>query len=126
MPIPMILTSSAGYTGGTPYSRFGGPIYSGTVGGSDPQPPICAVALIQSTAALRTQLVTTTGQTARSAFVYITQGTLGVSSSNTANIAAAPPYTGIGAALYFDATRQKLSVYSTVVGDWLSITLSSS
>lgn len=81
---------------------------------------------VQSTASLTTQLLTATGQPAVSSFVYIPQGTLTMSSSTNANIAASPPYTGSGAAVYFDATRFKLSVFSTVVGDWLSVTLTSS
>jgi hypothetical protein len=128
MPIPMVLTSSDSFTGGMKYSRFGGPVFSGTVadnaGGSVPPPG--AIALIQSTAALATQIITATGQPAVSAFVYIPQGTLGMTSSGTANIAASPPYTGIGAAIYYDGTRKKLSVFSTINGDWLSVTLSSS
>jgi hypothetical protein len=124
----MVLTTSDGFTGGQKYSRFGAPIYSGGIadnaGGPVPGPG--GIALIQSTAALATQLITTTGQPAKSGFVYITQGTLTMSSSTNANIAASPPYTGQGAAIYFDATRFKLSVFSTVVGDWLSVTLTSS
>ena len=123
MPIPMVLTSSDSFTGGMKYSRFGGPIFSGTIGETGAPG---AVALLQSTASLTAQTITTTAQTAKSAFVYITQGTLAVSSSTNTLIAAAPPYTGMGAAVYFDGTRKKLSVFSTIVGDWVSVTLSSS
>jgi len=112
------------------YSRFAGPVFSGTIadGGASggPLPAPGAVALIQSTASLTAQTITTTAQTAVASYVYITQGTVAVTSSSNATIAAAPPYTGMGAALYFDGTRKKLSVFSTIVGDWLSVTLSSS
>lgn len=124
MALPFVLTS-----GDSKYNRFSGMILSGSLAdntANGPVPSPGAVALVQSTAAAATQIITTTQQTAKSAFVYITQGTLGVSSSSTATIAAAPPYTGMGAALYYDGTRKKLSVFSTINGDWLSVTLSSS
>ena len=129
MPIPMVLTSSDSFTGGMKYSRFGGPVFSGQIADTAPGGPVPApgaLALIQSTAALATQLVTTTAQPATSSFVYITQGSVSVTSSNTANVGASPPYTGMGAAIYYDTTRKKLSVFSTVLGDWVSVTLSSS
>lgn len=130
MPIPMVLTSSDGFTGGRNARRFGGPVFSGSrgdesgVGGPRPSPG--AVALIQSTSPLLTQLVATTAEMALASYVYITQGSVAVTSSNTANVGAAPPYVGIGAALYYDTGRKKLSVFSTVLNDWLSVTLSSS
>lgn len=109
-----------------PYTRFKGPVLSGQIQDGAVTPPPGGIMLVQSTAALLTQIVTTTQQTAKAAYVYITQGTLAVSSSTNTAIAAAPPYTGAGAALYFDGTRKKLSVFSTIVGDWVSVTLSSS
>ena len=128
MALPFVVTSSDSYTGSGKYSRFGGPVLSGQIadnaGGPVPAPG--AIALVQSTAALTTQIITTTAQPTKSSFVYITQGTLAMTSSGTASISAAPPYTGMGAAMYFDYTRKKLSIYSTGVGDWVSVTLSSS
>ena len=121
MALPGIQSSDA-----TPYTRHKGPVLSGQIQDGTVTPPPGGFMLVQSTAALTTQIITTTAQTGRAGFVYITQGTLAVSSSTNATIAAAPPYTGAGAALYFDGTRKKLSVYSTIVGDWVSVTLSSS
>lgn len=129
MPIPMVLTSSDGFTGSQKYSRFGGPVYSGTVadnGVGGPLPAPGAVALIQSTAPLATQVIASTVGIARGSYVYIPQGTVGVSSSGGTTTPGGPAYTGIGAALYFDITRRKLSIFSTGVGEWLSVTLSSS
>lgn len=123
MPLPIVSSTVE-----IPYNRMKHLFLSGslqdTPGVTQPSPG--GVALIQSTASAATQLITTTGQPAKSAFVYITQGTVAVTSSTNAGIAAAPPYTGMGAALYFDATRNKLSIYSTVNGDWFSVSLSSS
>ncbi len=129
MPIPFVVSSSDGYTGSMRYSRFGGPVFSGNLASGitgDVLPTPGACALIQSTAPRLTQLIATSGELARASFHYIAQGSFAVSSSTNAALAAAPPYTGMGAALYFDTTRFKLSVYSTVVGDWLSVTLTSS
>jgi len=126
----MVVSSSDNFTGGMKYSRFSGPVFSGQVetagpvGGPLPAPG--AIAVLQTTAALLTQLVTTTAQLANSSVEYITQGTVSITSSNTANVSASPPYTGMGAALYYDTTRKKLSIFSTVLGDWVSVTLSSS
>ena len=129
MSLPgIVLTTADGRTGGAKYTRLAGPVLSGVLqdvsGGPVGSPGgfIC----VQTTAALATQLITTTGQFAETSFVYIPQGTLGATSSGTANISESPPYTGSGAALYFDITRRKLSIFSTGVGDWLSVTLSSS
>ena len=124
MSLPGILTTDFGQ----PNTRFKAPVLSGTLadGAGGPLPPPGGFMCVQSTAALTTQILTTTGQPAVSSFVYITQGTLAVTSSSTATIAAAPPYTGSGAAMYFDITRKKLSIYSTGVGDWVSVTLTSS
>ena len=129
MPLPFVLTSSDAYTGSQKYNRFGGPVLSGTIQDNGAGGPLVGpggFACVQSTATLATQIITATGQPAVSAFVYIPQGTLAVTSSGTANIVASPPFTGMGAALYFDYTRKKLSIFSTGVGDWVSVTLSSS
>ena len=125
MPLPGAFSSNAN----APYTRFQGPVLSGTlfdggVGGPKALPGgfLC----VQTTASLVTQLITTTAQTALASYVYITQGSIAVSSSTNSVIAAPPPITGAGAALYFDNVRNKLSIFSTATNDWLSVTLSSS
>src|SRR5262245_36430272 len=60
-------------------------------------------------------------------YVYIPTTTVGFSSSTNAAVGPVPaPPTIRGAALVFDSARKKLSIYSTDVGDWVSVTLSSS
>lgn len=129
MPIPMVLTSSDNFTGGQKYSRFGGVVYSGGIadnGVGGPILPPGGLALIQSTAPLATQVIASTVGIANGAYVYIPQGTVAVTSSSGGVAPGGPAYTGIGAALYFDITRKKLSIFSTGVGEWVSVTLSSS
>jgi hypothetical protein len=116
MPIPMVLTSSDSFTGGHKYNRFGGPIYSGQVADNasgGPLPAPGAVALIQSTAPLLTQFVST-GAMARAGLVFIPQTT-----GTPVPDAAAPAYTGIGGALVWDSAQKTLCVYSTVTGAWM-------
>ena len=128
MPIPMVVSSSDSFVGGMKYSRFGGPVFSGTVndnGTGGPLPAPGAVALIQRAAPLATQVITSSNDVSGGSYVYIAQGTVQVSASS-GTVAAAPPYTGMGAALYYDMTRKKLSIFSTATNDWLSVTLSSS
>lgn len=126
MSLPGLFTSD----GGAPFSRFKAPVMSGSLlGATDPGTlslPPGGFMCIQSTAVAATQLIASSGAPATSAYIYIPQGTQAMTSSNTANIAASPPYTGCGAAVYFDITRKKLSVFSTGIGDWVSVTLSSS
>ena len=123
MPIPMVLTSSDNRVGGQKYNRFGGPVYSGQIadnGSGGPLPAPGAIALIQSTAPLLTQLLSTTpASIARGAFVYIPQTSGGVATSSFASLESAVPYTAQGAALLW--TGSKLAVYSTVTGSgvWL-------
>lgn len=121
MPIPMVLTSSDGFTGSMKYSRFGGPVFSGTVadgGSSGPLPAPGAVALIQSTAALVNQVIST-GAPARGSYIYIPVSTNSMVSS--ANSAAAPPYAGFGAALVWNDADKRLEVYSSGSSGWLSL-----
>ncbi len=127
MPLPGIFSSVTAHN-----TRFKMPVLSGTIddGGATagPLPSPGAFICVQSTAALVSQILTSTGQPAKSSFVYITQGSLAMTSSTNANIAADPPYTGSGAAMYYDFTRKKLSIWSTGngTGEWFSVSLSSS
>src|SRR5262245_39085551 len=130
MPLPFVQTSTDNFTGGLPYNRFRGVVLSGQLetlspaGG--PLPPPGGFACIQSTAAVLPQMIATTAATGTANYFYITQGTVSVTSSTNTTIAAAPPLTGMGAALYYDTARKKICVFSTVTNDWLGITVTSS
>lgn len=61
-----------------------------------------------------------------SGYLYIPQTTYAMSSSSGTSSGPTPTAINTGAALVFDSARSKLSVFSTVANQWLSITLSSS
>ena len=88
------------------------------------------IGLVGSSQAAGTPLVAAAGLVgASSAAVvgfYLPQTTYAMSSSTNANIASTPTATNSGAIMVYDSLRKKISVYSTVLGDWLSVTLSSS
>jgi hypothetical protein len=134
MPLPFLISSSDGSVAGGAYTRFSAPTLSGTwtpstsgaasqVGRSIPG----ALGLVQhgtvvSTLGARAQVVSTAAAAVtRASYVYITQTTGPVSTSSFASGESAPPLTGMGAALVFDAARLRIGVYSTVVGSWIYI-----
>lgn len=59
-------------------------------------------------------------------YLYIPTTTYAMSSSSGTSSGPTPTVRNTGAALVFDTARSKLSVFSTVGNQWLSVTLSSS
>ena len=128
MPLPFFVTTSDSSVSGQPYTRMKGLILSGSLAeGSTagPQVPAAGVALIQPISVVSTlgqlaQVLSTAAASVSVAnYLYITQTTGPVSTSSFGSGASAPPLTGMGAALIWDAGRSKLGVYSTVAGGWL-------
>ncbi len=129
MPLPGFVTTD----GGKPYSRFKAPVMSGQLVDSagstqvGPLPNAGGFICVQSTGTPLVQILTSSSAFPTASYVYIPQGSFAVTSSNTATLALGPPYTGSGAAMYYDFTRAKLSIFSTGgTGDWMSVTLTSS
>ena len=58
--------------------------------------------------------------------LYIPQSTFAVSSSSGGSSGVTPTALGSGVAMIFDSLRNKISVFSTVANQWLSVTLTSS
>ena len=113
---------------GSRYTRFQGPVLVGSRAADGPGAQPGHIANISTAPADLIMHAGTTMTTARTeGFVYIPTASYGVSSSTAANLQASPvaAITG-GAAIIFDTARKKLSVYSTVLDDWLSVTLTSS
>jgi len=112
--VPIYL-STAGNIG----SRIKGPAIAGQAADSAPGGPIPApsgLMVVQSTASLTNQVVTTSATTVnnRASFIYIpvTTGSL--------TGAGAPPFTGCGTALVWNDNSQRLMVWSSGAADWLS------
>ena len=61
-----------------------------------------------------------------SGYIYVPQTTYAMSSSGGTSSGPTPTAINTGAALVFDSARGKLSIFSTVGNQWLSVTLSSS
>lgn len=138
MPIPgYVLSSSDGFTGGQNQTRFAGPLISGNIsdskgqGGVGPIGKPGAMLLMQSSAAGSTgitnslvsnALSTAAAAIARAAFIYIPQTTNPVATTSFASLESAPPYIGCGAALVWDAGRNRLTVWSTAggAGTWFA------
>lgn len=129
-----IFTTSAGgdIGGGRNYTRMKGPLLLGSVKAATGWPSdgvqVPHIANVSTTPAdliMTAGVVLTTSST--TGYVYIPISAAGFTSSNTANVGPTPtPGILKGAALIFNSDRNKLSVYSTDVGDWLSVTLTSS
>jgi len=114
MPIPGFATTD----GGQPYTRFKAPVLSGQIvdGGvsGGPIPPAGAVMVVQSTASITNQIVTTSATgLARASFIYIpvTTGSL--------IGAAAPAYVGAGTALAWNDNSASLMVWSSSRASWM-------
>lgn len=123
MPIPGFATTD----NGLPYTRFKAPLMSGSIidsqgsGQVGPIPPAGGVMVIQSTASITNQVVTTSASgLSRASFIYISLTT------GTLVGAAAPPYTGVGTPLVWDDTDAILMVWSSSRGAWLNQTVTSS
>lgn len=132
MPLPFLISSSDGNVAGGSYTRHGSPILSGifvpSTSGAASQVDASipgAMALVQhgtvvSTLGARVQVVSTLpAAVSRASYTYITQTTGAIATSSNAAGDAAPPYSGMGAALIWDAANKRLGVFSTVNNMWL-------
>src|SRR6266851_742260 len=129
MPLPFLLTSSDGFVGGGQYNRFKGTVLSGvyliTSSAGTPIEGVGGVGLVQganvtSTLGVRTQVLSTLPAAISAAnYVYIPQTTGFIATSSNAAGDAAPPLSGMGAALIWDAGNKRLGVFSTVNNIWL-------
>ncbi len=117
---------------GSPYTRLRGPVYIGQVGDNAGGPGYgpAHVVTVSTTPADLIWPAAILSSGATQGFIYVPQTTGTVTSSaGTSNMPAPAPFTGSmqgGAALVFDANRLKLCVYSTVIGYWVGVTLTSS
>lgn len=117
MPIPGFATTD----GGLPYTRFKAPVMSGQIidsqgsGQVGPIPPAGGVMVIQSTASITNQIVTTsaTGLT-HASFVYIPVTT------GPFNGLGAPPYVGVGTALVWNDNTATFSIWSSSRASWMT------
>jgi hypothetical protein len=132
-------TTSADIGGGRNFTRLKGPLLIGQVEGlgssqfggvggpvgSYSPPHVVNVSTAPADIIMTGGVIMTTSMTV--GFTYIGTTTVGFTSSSTANVGPTPvSVVTKGAALIFDTARKKLSIFSTDVGDWLSVTLSSS
>ena len=130
MPLPFLISSSDGSVAGGAYTRFSAPTLSGiwtpSTGGAASQVDRStpgALGLVQhgtvvSTLGARAQVVSTAvAAITNASYVYITQTTALFHSGSTATFA--PPLSGMGAALMWDAGNGRLGVFSTVANTWL-------
>lgn len=121
MPIPGYLSSDTG----TPSTRFKAVTMSGTIsdgGAASPIPPAGGLAVIQSTASIVNQIVTTSATgLARASFIYIPVTTGALTASATP-----PPYVGCGTPLVWNDTSASLMVWSSSRAAWLTQTVTSS
>lgn len=126
MPLPGFVSTD----GGLAHTRFRAPVLSGTlsegtssgpgpvpvVGGFIPVQPFNAVTTASLNVALNQVLSTAAANIARASFVYIPQTTGAIATSSFAGGDSAPQYTSVGAALIWDASNQRLGIYSTAGG----------
>lgn len=132
MPLPFLLTSSDNFVGGGQYTRFKGAVLAGTyvatTSAGTLSEGVAGVGLVQpgtvtSTAGVRSQVISTAIFTPAAVapvnYVYIPQTTGAIATSSDAAGSGAPPLSGMGAALIWDAGNRRLGVYSTVTGTWM-------
>ena len=129
MPLPFLLTSSDGFTGGGQYTRFKGAALAGTFTATtsvgQAQEGVAGIGLVQpgtvvSTLGVRVQVLSTLPAAISAAnYIYISQTTGAVATSSNAAGDAAPPLTGMGAALLWNAGASKLAIFSTVSNSWM-------
>jgi len=132
MALPFVFSSAgAGAYFGQAYTRFKGLILAGSWTGNStaltgPLPDPSGIALIQpsqvvSTLGATVQVISTLPAAVAAAnYVYISQTTGPIfTTSSTDVLVAAPPMTGMGAALLWDAGNKRFNVYSTVHG-WVA------
>lgn len=122
MPIPFVFSSGSLF--GSAFTRVKGVLFSGSLGSTNAGPiePAAGIALIQpalvlSSAGVSAQIVSTAAAAISAAnYVYIPQTTGPVSTSSFAAMESAPPQTGMGAALIFNAATRRLGIFSTADG----------
>ena len=132
-----VITSSAAgdITGSRQYTRLRGPVLVGagskadlasaSVGASVQPPHIANVSTAPADLIMHAGQIFTTATA--TGYIYIPMTTVGFSSSTNANVGpVVTPAITKGAALIWDAGRKKLSVFSTDLNDWVSVTLTSS
>jgi len=128
MPLPFIHSTTSLF--GLAYTGFRGLILSGpwnpSTAVTGPIHPPSGIALVQpgtvcSTLGPSAQVLSTLpGAVSAANYLYITQTTGPIyTTSSTDVLVAAPPQSGMGAALLWDAGNRRLNVYSTVHG-WVS------
>jgi hypothetical protein len=126
MPLPGAVTTSDSSVGGSRVTRLGGPVVVGTIDAQGLVPPVSGIFLVQSTVVRstgitthpyqNTLLSTAAASISKANFMYIPQTTGPVATSSFADAESAPPYTGGGAALLWDAGSDRLWIYSTASG----------
>lgn len=124
MPLPFIHSTTSLF--GLAYTGVRGLLLAGSwdasTAPSGPSQIPSGIALIQpgiacSTGGAKLQVVSTLpAGIAAANFVYIPQTTGGIATSSFASGESAPPQTGMGAALIWDAANRRLGVYSTASG----------
>lgn len=122
MPIPFIFSSGSLF--GASFTRVRGLFLAGVSGSTTAGPiaPAAGIALVQpalvlSSAGMASQIVSTAAAAISAAnYVYIPQTTGPVSTSSFAGMESAPPQTGMGAALIFNAATRRLGIFSTADG----------
>ena len=112
-------------TDNTVNTRFKAPVLSGqivdSVSASGPIPAAGGVLVIQSTASLTNQIVTTSATgLARASFIYVPVTTGGLVGG------AAPAYAGAGTPVVWNDNAATLMVWSSSRASWLSQTVTSS
>ena len=131
MPLPFLLTSSDGFVGGGQYTRFKGAVlggnYTATTSAGTVAEGVSGVGLVQpgtitSTLGVRVQVLSTLIAALSAAnYVYIPQTTGSIVTSSSVAADGAPPLSGMGAALLFNAGTNRLCIYSTVNNSWLQM-----
>lgn len=118
---------------GSGFTRLRGPVYVGQIADNTNGGPKYGPAHVVTVSTTPADLIwppALISSAATQGFIFIPQTTGTVTSSGgTSNMSAPAPFIGSqqgGAALIFDANRLKLCIYSTVVGSWLGVTLTSS
>src|SRR5438094_2196212 len=111
-------------TSGVLGTRVQGPLIAGqALDGAAVSGPIVkpsGVMVVQSTASLINQIVTTSAATVnnRASFIYIPVST------GTLQGAGAPPYVGCGTPLTWNDTTRRLEVWSSGAAEWLTMSSS--
>ena len=131
MSLPFVFSTAGLFAyGGGAFTKLKGLILSGSwtasTAISGPLPEAGGFALVQpghvvSTLGIANQVVSTLPAAVAAAnYVYISQTTGPIFTTSSTDVTvAAPPMTGMGAALLWDAGNKRLNVYSTVHG-WVA------